>query len=742
MAKCRPGKWVPWSLVGAGLPFLAAAVLNTGGVNSDIASRAAAALGANEATAWASLENNGRDYVVKGTSPSQDAIDAAVKAVAATYGVRTISANAQIVEPVKLEPPTVDSVNVTTATPEVTGTWQEGVAKTLAVGLAGTTYKLGESPELTSQAGKWSLKLANPLPEGNYDVTVEVSDGDKQMMAAAAPGKLVVDLPDPVVEMPALPPLAPAVIPAGAKWPYAITGTWPEAPGAKLSATVAGRSYELGRGAALTSDGKGNFTFAPAAKLAPGSYDVSFAVTDPAGAASSAVLPAAIVIPEPPVVAETPVVAAAQVPLAAPTVTRQLALTGAPIIKGTWPQGQATGLTVAVGPRTYTLGTDANLQSRDGNWSLLPAAALKDGIYDVVVTALGADNTTSRDETVAELEVDGEPPAAPAVTAYSGVGSPPSISGTWDEKQATGLTVTIPAVNVSGTLGAEGSALTSDGGGNWTLALNQALPPGAYDVLVTSTDVHGRTQTDTSTADVEVKAAPPPPPPAIGLYAAPAPAGAVWPYAITGRWSEGTAINLKAELAGRTYEFGRGTALSSDGSGKFTFAPRAAGLAPGEYVVTFTSQGPGGEVRTAQTRITVPGAGQDSTAVIPERAFNCEATLARLNQVFPIRFGFDLTKLEGIAALSLAQYAALLKDPRCAALKVELGGHADFKGTERYNQGLSERRAATVLGALQQAGIDASRLSPIGYSENNPLDPALTDVAREKNRRVEITVAK
>lgn len=657
MAKCRPGKWVPWALVGAGLPFLAAAVLNSGSLKSDIANRATAALAGNEATAWATVENDGRDFVVKGTSPSQDAIDSAVKAVAGTYGVRTVTANAQIVEPVKLVAPTVESVNATVATPEIKGTWQEGVQSSLAVSVAGATYKLGESPELTSQGGNWSLKLANPLPEGSYDVTAESSDG-KTAMNAEAPGKIVVDLPEPAPapepQAAPLTPLAPAVVPTGAIWPYTLTGTWPEAPGSKLMAKVDGRVYEFGRGAALTSDGKGNFSFAPQRKFAPGSYDVEFTATDPAGNTTTSVVTAGIVVPEPPQVAQAepepapePAPAPAPVELPAPTVEKQLDLTGAPLIKGTWPEGPATALTVGVNGRNYILGQDANLRSKDGNWTLLPGAALKDGTYDVVVTAADAAGNSRRDETLAELEVDGVPPAAPAVTAYSGDASPASISGTWDEKQATGLTVTMPDINYSAILGAAGSPLTSDGAGNWTLAINRPLPPGTYEVQVASRDVHGRVQTETTAGEVVIAAAPEP--------AAPA---------------------------------------------------------------------------------------AEPQVVIPERPFDCEAVLARLNQVFPIRFGFDLSKLEGISSLSLSQYAALLKDPRCATMKVEIGGHADFKGSERYNQGLSERRANTVLASLQEAGVDVTRLAPKGYSENNPLDPAQTDEAREKNRRVEITVVK
>jgi outer membrane protein OmpA-like peptidoglycan-associated protein len=187
-------------------------------------------------------------------------------------------------------------------------------------------------------------------------------------------------------------------------------------------------------------------------------------------------------------------------------------------------------------------------------------------------------------------------------------------------------------------------------------------------------------------------------------------------------------------------------------------------LKPGSNTIWFTSKGPGGDVRVAKCDITVPAPVVVAEApaepapapaepapaepapapevVIPARPFDCVATLGRLNQVFPIRFEFDRDDLQGISSLSVSQYAALLKDARCADLKVELGGHADFRGGVTYNQDLSERRANQVLKALTDAGIDTSRMTPKGFSELVPFDPATTDEARAKNRRVEVTVIK
>lgn len=73
------------------------------------------------------------------------------------------------------------------------------------------------------------------------------------------------------------------------------------------------------------------------------------------------------------------------------------------------------------------------------------------------------------------------------------------------------------------------------------------------------------------------------------------------------------------------------------------------------------------------------------------------------------------------------------------ALRVEIQGHADSTGTNRYNQGLSERRAKAVRNYLvKQSGVDASRLTAAGFGEEQPAYPNDTDEGRSKNRRVEL----
>ena len=87
----------------------------------------------------------------------------------------------------------------------------------------------------------------------------------------------------------------------------------------------------------------------------------------------------------------------------------------------------------------------------------------------------------------------------------------------------------------------------------------------------------------------------------------------------------------------------------------------------------------------------------------------------------------------------LDNVAAILK--AYPAAKIRLGGYTDNTGDANANQALSEQRADSVMAALVQRGIDASRLSARGYGEDHPVADNSTEEGRQKNRRISIRVA-
>jgi OOP family OmpA-OmpF porin len=78
---------------------------------------------------------------------------------------------------------------------------------------------------------------------------------------------------------------------------------------------------------------------------------------------------------------------------------------------------------------------------------------------------------------------------------------------------------------------------------------------------------------------------------------------------------------------------------------------------------------------------------------------------------------------------------------RYPQVHVTVAGYTDSKGTEAYNQSLSERRASIVYNYRTSHGIDASRLEgPIGHGMSNPIGDNATDSGRAQNRRTELQV--
>ena len=73
-------------------------------------------------------------------------------------------------------------------------------------------------------------------------------------------------------------------------------------------------------------------------------------------------------------------------------------------------------------------------------------------------------------------------------------------------------------------------------------------------------------------------------------------------------------------------------------------------------------------------------------------------------------FDFDKYNLKPAGAESLNQLVAQLQANRANLQKITLVGHTDSKGSDAYNQRLSERRAATVGNYLIQQGIPADRV--------------------------------
>jgi OOP family OmpA-OmpF porin len=73
-------------------------------------------------------------------------------------------------------------------------------------------------------------------------------------------------------------------------------------------------------------------------------------------------------------------------------------------------------------------------------------------------------------------------------------------------------------------------------------------------------------------------------------------------------------------------------------------------------------------------------------------------------------------------------------------LEVSIEGHADARGSDDYNQHLSEERAASTRDLLVHFGVDAPRLHAMGYGKSHL--KVATQLADPRNRRVEFVVSR
>src|SRR6202034_80974 len=72
------------------------------------------------------------------------------------------------------------------------------------------------------------------------------------------------------------------------------------------------------------------------------------------------------------------------------------------------------------------------------------------------------------------------------------------------------------------------------------------------------------------------------------------------------------------------------------------------------------------------------------------------------------------------------------------AVKLRIEGHTDSRGSESYNEALSQRRAQAVARALMDRGVDPSRLQAVGRGMEVPVATNDSAEGRQQNRRVEL----
>ena len=130
-----------------------------------------------------------------------------------------------------------------------------------------------------------------------------------------------------------------------------------------------------------------------------------------------------------------------------------------------------------------------------------------------------------------------------------------------------------------------------------------------------------------------------------------------------------------------------------------------------------------------------------------------------------IYYQFDKAAITDSSSVALNRLVALLKEN--PNVTIELAAHCDYRGTDAYNDRLSQQRAEAVVAYLVKQGVARDRLTPMGYGKRRPkvvtpklhaeypflaagdtlmaerislLRPAQQEIANALNRRTEFRV--
>ena len=121
-------------------------------------------------------------------------------------------------------------------------------------------------------------------------------------------------------------------------------------------------------------------------------------------------------------------------------------------------------------------------------------------------------------------------------------------------------------------------------------------------------------------------------------------------------------------------------------------------------------------------------------AVVDAKGCHLETT-EDVSMEVVIHFDFDSAEVRSNHYGDIRRIAEFMRTYPDAAAVLE--GHADARGTNTYNQQLSERRANAVLSRLVDVeGIAPDRIRATGYGETRPLADDNTEESYQRNRRV------
>lgn len=123
----------------------------------------------------------------------------------------------------------------------------------------------------------------------------------------------------------------------------------------------------------------------------------------------------------------------------------------------------------------------------------------------------------------------------------------------------------------------------------------------------------------------------------------------------------------------------------------------------------------------------------------PEPVFeDIEIKKGQVIRLDKIYFDFDKSDLLPTSNEQLDKLVELLE--AYPSMRIAIHGHTDSRGSDSYNERLSDDRSKAVYHYVASQAINPNRLNYKGFGEVNPVDTNETDEGRQNNRRVEFVV--